>query len=198
MDQRLYVAACSGDIQALQSLLREDPFILLTSALANPDTPLHIASLLGYNDFARLIMTQAPELAKEFNRRGYSPIHLASLKGHLQIVNDLANVDRMLCLLKDSEGRTSLHCAVIKGRLDVIRCLVSFCPDSAKEVTFKGETVLHLAVKNSQGQIFADLISILKDANLLDELINCVDEDGNTALHLATYRNHCHVSSLSP
>ncbi|KAK4850743.1 hypothetical protein QYF36_009416 [Acer negundo] len=33
------------------------------------------------------------------------------------------------------------------------------------------------------------LISILGELNLVEDLINCVDEDGNTVLHLTTYTN---------
>ncbi|KAK1554262.1 hypothetical protein Q3G72_009872 [Acer saccharum] len=195
MDQRLYAAACKGDVEALLELLREDPLILFTATLSTSDTPLHIAALLGHNEFAKLAMTHNPKLSTEFNRYGYSPIHVASLKGHLQIVKDLLNIDEELCVLRDNcEGRTALHCAAIKGRIDVIRHLLSCRPESAKELTFKGETILHLVVKNRQGvQIMKPLISILGEPILVEDLINCVDEDGNTVLHLATYTNQYQI-----
>ncbi|KAK2659935.1 hypothetical protein Ddye_006468 [Dipteronia dyeriana] len=190
MDRRLYVAACNGDVQALIELVREDQLMLFTATVATTsDNPLHIAALLGHDEFVKLAMAYNPKLSTEFNRYGYSPIHLASLKGHLQIVKDLVDMEKGLCVLKDcSEGKTALHCAAVRGRIDVIRHLLSCCPESAKELTFKSETMLHLVVKNSQGQIMTPLISILRELNLVGDLINCVDEDGNTVLHLATYR----------
>ncbi|KAK4850537.1 hypothetical protein QYF36_007583 [Acer negundo] len=195
MDRRLYVAACNGDVQALIELVREDPLILFTGTIATTsDNPLHIAALLGHNEFAKLAMAYNPKLSTEFNRYGYSPIHLASLKGHLQIVKDLVDMEKGLCVLKDcSEGKTALHCAAIKGRIDVIGHLLSCCPESAKELTFKSETMLHLVVKNSQGQIMTPLISLLRVLNLVEDLINCVDDDGNTVLHLATSRKQYQI-----
>ncbi|TXG52658.1 hypothetical protein EZV62_021827 [Acer yangbiense] len=195
MDRRLYVAAFNGDVQALIELVREDPLILFTATVATTsDNPLHIAALLGHNEFAKLAMAYNPKLSTEFNRYGYSPIHLASLKGQLQIVKDLVDMEKGLCVLKDcSEGKTALHCAAIKGRIDVIGHLLSCCPESAKELTFKSETMLHLVVKNSQGQIMTPLISILRELNLVEDLINCVDDDGNTVLHLATSRKQYQI-----
>ncbi|XP_031279315.1 ankyrin repeat-containing protein BDA1-like [Pistacia vera] len=187
MDQRLYIAACNGDIGALQELHRSDPLILFKVALETSDTPLHVAALLGHSQFAKVVMDRNPELSREVNHDGHTPLHLASSKGYLQIVTDLLKLDKGLCILKDSEGRTPLHCATIKGRLEVIRQLLSCCPESARDVTSRNETMLHLAVKNSQTELLVSLLSLLGE-NLVDELVNRVDEDGNTVLHLATIR----------
>ncbi|KAJ0100318.1 hypothetical protein Patl1_21575 [Pistacia atlantica] len=187
MDQRLYIAACNGDIGALQELHRSDPLILFKVALETSDTPLHVAALLGHSQFAKVVMDRNPELSREVNHDGHTPLHWASSKGYLQIVTDLLKLDKGLCILKDSEGRTPLHCATIKGRLEVIRQLLSCCPESARDVTSRNETMLHLAVKNSQTELLVSLLSLLGE-NLVDELVNRVDEDGNTVLHLATIR----------
>ncbi|KAK3231068.1 hypothetical protein Dsin_002949 [Dipteronia sinensis] len=99
--------------------------------------------------------------------------------------NELLEGKRLRLKLQLSVFWTALHCAAIKGRIDVIRHLLSCRPESAKELTYKGETMLHLVVKNSQGvQIMTPLISILGELNLVEDHINCVDEDGNTVLHL--------------
>ncbi|TXG55651.1 hypothetical protein EZV62_020907 [Acer yangbiense] len=192
MDPRLHVAACNGDVGALQKLLQEDPLVLSEATLStcSSNSPLHIAALLGHTDFTKLVMSLNPELSTELNHQGYSPIHLASFKGHLQIVTELLNFDMGLCFLQDCEGRTPLHCAAIKGRVEVITHLMCCCPESAMEVTFKGETLLHLVVSNSQTKVMMLLISSLRELNLLHTLIDCYDEDGNTALQLAIARNH--------
>ncbi|KAJ0043282.1 hypothetical protein Pint_18892 [Pistacia integerrima] len=147
MDQRLYIAACNGDIGALQELHRSDPLILFKVALETSDTPLHVAALLGHSQFAKVVMDRNPELSREVNHDGHTPLHLASSKG------------------------TPLHCATIKGRLEVTRQLLSCCPESARDVTSRNETMLHLAVKNSQTELLVSLLSLLGE-NLVDELVN--------------------------
>ncbi|KAH7576556.1 hypothetical protein ACOSQ2_003043 [Xanthoceras sorbifolium] len=118
----------------------------------------------------------------------------ASSKGYLQIVKDLSNIDKGMCFLKDRDGRTPLHCAAIHGNLHVVRELVSCCPDSVKETTLRGETVLHLAVKNNQQcEAVISLLSLLDEMDLTDEIINHVDVDGNTVLHLAAARKQHQV-----
>ncbi|KAK2651211.1 hypothetical protein Ddye_018700 [Dipteronia dyeriana] len=192
MDPRLHVAACNGDVGALQELLQEDPLVLSKATMStSSDSPIHIAAMLGHTDFAKLVMSRNPELARELNQQGHTPIHLASFKGHLQIVTELLNFDKGLCFVKDCEGRTPLHCAAIKGRLEVITHLMCCCPESAiLEVTDKGETLLHLVVSNGQKEAMVLLISSLRELNLLHKLIDRVGEDGKTALQLAIARNH--------
>ncbi|TXG55649.1 hypothetical protein EZV62_020905 [Acer yangbiense] len=198
MDPRLHVAACNGDVGALQKLLQEDPLVLSEATLStsSSNSPLHIAALLGHTDFAKFVMSLNPELSRELNHQGYSPIHLASFKGHLQIVTELLNFDKGLCFLQDCEGRTPLHGAAIKGRLEVITHLMSCCSESAMEVTDKGETLLHLVVNNGQKEAMVLLISSLRELNLLHKLIDCCDEDGKTALQLAIARNHQQMTKM--
>ena len=195
MDPRLHVAACNGDVGALQKLLQEDPLALSEATLltCSSNSPLHIAAMLGHTDFAKLVMSRNPELARELNHQGYSPIHLASIKGRLPIVTELLNFDKGLCSLQDCEGRTPLHCAAIKGRVEVITHLMCCCPESAMEVTFKGETLLHLVVSNSQTKVMMLLISSLRELNMLHKLIDSHDEDGKTALQLAIAKNQKQV-----
>ena len=194
MDPRLHVAACNGDVGALQKLLQEDPLVLSKATMStSSDSPLHIAAMLGHTDFAKLVISRNPELSRELDQQGHTPIHLASFKGHLQIVTELLNFDKGLCYVKDSEGRTPLHCAAIKGRVEVINHLMTCCPESAMEVTARGETLLHLVVNNGQSEVMVLLISSLRKLNLLHRLIDCHDEDGNTALQLAIARNHKQV-----
>ncbi|KAK4845436.1 hypothetical protein QYF36_005039 [Acer negundo] len=197
MDPRLHVAACNGDVGALQKLLQEDPLVLSKATIStSSDSPLHIAAILGHTDFAKSVISRNPELSRELNHQGYTPIHLASFKGQLQVVTELLNFDKGLCFVKDSEGRTPLHCAAIKGRVEVITHLMGCSPESAMGVTFKGETLLHLVVSNSQTEVMMLLISSLRDLNLLHKLIDSRDEDGKTALQLAIAKNQNKMTKM--
>ena len=153
MDQRLYDAARTGDVDALDALRNTDPLIL--NKICQPhfaETPLHVATLAGQTKFAKQIITLMPSFARELNRDGSAPMHMASARGDEEIVMELLKLDtdRSLCLQRDYRGLIPLHYAVIRGRIPVIEKLISHCIKSLLEETAVGETVLHLAVKNSQ------------------------------------------------
>ncbi|KAM3323124.1 ankyrin repeat-containing protein BDA1 isoform X1 [Capsicum chacoense] len=185
MDRRLWEAAKTGDVDQLQSLVKEDPLVLRAVSLAGNETPLHVTCLSGHLEFAKEIIHLRPEFATELNQDGFSPLHIASANGDTEIVKQLLSIDRSnLCLLKGKDRRIPLHYAVIKGKKHVMRELLVACPDSAAEVTARGETCLHLAVKNHQFEAFQLLLENLKEFNKYD-LLNKKDIRGNTVLHLA-------------
>ncbi|KAK0590111.1 hypothetical protein LWI29_022855 [Acer saccharum] len=89
----------------------------------------------------------------------------------------------------DRNGITPLHYAAINGNLHVVRELIFCCPVSAKETIFNGETLLHLVVKNNNRyEVVISLLSLLDEMDLINEIINYVDKDGNMILHLAVAR----------
>ncbi|OVA19795.1 Ankyrin repeat [Macleaya cordata] len=179
MDQRLFTAAQTGNLEAFYEQLAEDPLVLERVSLGScSETPLHIAALAGQTDFAKEIIRRRPAFAVELNKDGFSPIHMASANGYVEIVKELlTQVGSSLCVLKDAEGRTPLHCAVTKGRINVIHELLSACSGCVREVTARSETALHLAVKNNQFEV---LKGLLESCHTNDELLNAKDRDGNT------------------
>ena len=115
---------------------------------------------------------------------------------YLQTAKDPSKIDKLgLCFSKDRVGRTPLHCAAINGNLHVVCELIFCCPESAKETTFNGETtLLHLVVKNNNRyEVVISLLSFLDEMDLTNEIINYIDKDGNTILHLATARKQQEV-----
>ncbi|KAK2651193.1 hypothetical protein Ddye_018682 [Dipteronia dyeriana] len=189
MDLRLYKAAYDGDVKALQELLQEDPLILLKASLSSSssESPLHIAALFGHVEFSKLMLMSASSFQESYKQ--------LNPEGNLQTAKDPLEIDRLgLCLSKDRDGRTPLHCAAIKGNIHVVRELVFCCPESAKETTFSGETVLHLVVKNNnRSEVVISLLSLLQEMDLMDEIINFIDKDGNTILHLAAAKKQQQV-----
>lgn len=193
MDNRLYKAALAGSATSLLELLREDELILDRALVASvPDTPLHIAAILGHVDFAREILTRKREFAFELNSQGFSPLHLAAAKGYIDIVNELLETDPTgdICLVRDRDGRTPLHSASIKGHLTVLQKLLQAKPESGRIRTYQGETILHLSVKHDRYEIVKWVLEWADDD---DELVNMKDDDGNTALHISAAKNHIQV-----
>ncbi|XP_062000674.1 ankyrin repeat-containing protein BDA1-like [Rosa rugosa] len=192
MDQRLFEASQSGNIQLLHQLLAENPLLLHSLALDSAENPVHVASLADHVGFVKEILRLKPALAKEMNPDGFSPMHIASANGYLEVVGELLKVDLRLCRLKGRDQWTPLHHAARRGRVDIVREIVLVCPESVEDVTIQGETALHLAVKNSQFEAVEVLVKSVTEMRKVN-ILNLKDKHGNTVLHLATWRKQHQV-----
>ncbi|GAB4830439.1 hypothetical protein Ancab_020077 [Ancistrocladus abbreviatus] len=134
MMRKLHLATIEGNVPLLNTLLSEDPLILHKYQLSQANyvtSPLHIASKLGYIEFADKVLRVMPELAGELDSNRSSPLHLSCEYGHLEIVRALLNARPDMCLAHDLQGRTPLHLVVIMGRLDVVKELVPIVAPSS-------------------------------------------------------------------
>ncbi|XP_030477246.1 ankyrin repeat-containing protein BDA1-like [Syzygium oleosum] len=187
MDPRLFDASHTGNVNQLNSLVRENALILEAASLVNGHNPLHVASMAGHLNFVREVLKLKTEFADELNQDGFSPLHIAAARGDVDIVRELLKVGNRLCLVKGREERIPLHYSAIKGRSEVLKELVLACPDSIEEVTARRESVLHLAVKNSRFEALKFLVQQLKRSNK-ERALNWRDSQGNHILHLAMAR----------
>ncbi|TXG62497.1 hypothetical protein EZV62_009491 [Acer yangbiense] len=183
----LEAAARKGDVTLLLELIQQNPDLLQDCTVSSRENPIHISSKYGRQDFVREILSRKPCFARELNKDGYSPMHLAAASGHEQVVLELLKADHDLCFVKDRNGWTPLHWATYRARNVIVNLLLSARPESASVLTHKGESFLHLAVKYNQCQDFGLLLQWLQQLNR-EDLINEPDGEGNTVLHLATYR----------
>ncbi|KAF3682334.1 putative cyclin-dependent kinases regulatory subunit 1-like [Capsicum annuum] len=192
MDQRLFEAARTGNTEYLQNLLKDNPLLLDTVALAGGENPLHIACIVGHADFARDLIKLKREFAAELNQDGLSPFHIASANGNMDIVKLLLNLDHNLCQIKGREQTVPLHYAAIKGRVRVVTELIAASPDCITDCTARNETALHLAVTNYQFEAFGVLVEHLKKMKK-EEVLNKKDDQGNTILHVAISKRQYEV-----
>ncbi|KAJ6869417.1 ankyrin repeat-containing protein BDA1-like [Populus alba x Populus x berolinensis] len=195
MDTRLFEAAQRGNIDYLQRLLTENPLILNITPLS-AENPLNIAADMGHVDFVKEIIKLKPVFANEVNQEGFSPTHIAAANGHVEIVKELMKVDIKLCRLEGGRQKmTPLHYAAIKGRAEVISAMLSDCPDCIVDETVRKENALHLAVKNNRFEAIKILGDWIKDMNK-EYLLNMKDEQGNTVLHLASWKKQREVLEM--
>ncbi|KAK8602134.1 hypothetical protein V6N13_058212 [Hibiscus sabdariffa] len=182
MERKLYDAAVQGNTILLLDLLRDDALLLdrfITGR--HPETPLHIASMLGHLEFVDEVLARRPELAKELDSHNSSPLHLASAKGYLKVAKSLLQVDPDMCLVCDIDGSNPLHIAAMKGHLGLLRELVQARPWAARVLMEQGETILHACVRCNQLEALKLLVGRVSD----HDFVNCQNHDGNTILHLA-------------
>ncbi|KAE8075917.1 hypothetical protein FH972_014598 [Carpinus fangiana] len=169
------------------------------SLVEHPENALLIATMRGQTESVRELLKLKPNLATRLDKDGFSALHIASEKGFVEIVRELLTFSRELARLKSRDGRTCLHRAAATGRVQVVRELVGFFRDCIGEVTPRGETALHIAVKYDQFEVFEAMFHMLKQLNrqdILKDILNAGDEDGNTVLHLAIARKQSRVVRL--
>ncbi|GLT51491.1 hypothetical protein SLA2020_248970 [Shorea laevis] len=182
MEGRVYEAAVEGDVNSLVQLLREDA-LLLDRFIAGfySETPLHIASMLGHDQFVQEIVKRKPELAKELDSRRASPLHLATAKGYLEIVKKLLQANPDMCFVCDRDGRNPVHIAALKGHVNILRELVQARSEAARVLMDRGETILHGCARHNQLEAMKFLLETFSDR----EFVNFKNYDGNTVLHIA-------------
>lgn len=194
MDTRLFEAAQTGDIDYLQQLLAENPFILNNTQLS-AENPLNIAAAMGHVDFVKEIIRLKPVFSREVNQEGFSPMHIAADNGQVEIVKELMKVDIKLCRLEGRQKRTPFHHAAIRGRAEVIGLMLSGCPDCIEDETERRENALHLAVRNNRFEAIKKLVDWIRQMNK-EYLLNMKDEQGNTVLHLASWKKQRRVIEI--
>ena len=209
--QRLKQAAEGGAIDTLYTLIQEDVKLLEDiDALPFVETPLHTAVSAGQISFAMEMMRLKPSFTRKLNPNGLSPIHLALPYKqtqmdmvHIRMVRRLLQVDGDLVRVKGKEGKTLLHHAATRD--DHPYLLTEFllaCPQSIEDVTIHNETALHIALKENNLQGFQVLVGWLRKSWIKNSkfrertILNWKDENDNTVLHVAVYKNQPKASSL--
>ncbi|KAG5374937.1 hypothetical protein IGI04_039533 [Brassica rapa subsp. trilocularis] len=197
MDPRLSsVAQSVASVDALYSLIQADPCILQkVDVLPFVHTPLHEASSTGKIDLAVELMILQPSFAKKLNKDGLSPLHLAVENQHVELAQELIKFDPSLVRIRGRGGTTPLHLVAEKGDADLLTEFLFVCPESIRDANVNGETALHITVKNDRHEELEVLRGWMQRMLISDALstekhvLNTRDRDGNTALHLAAYKN---------
>ncbi|KAK8655022.1 hypothetical protein V6N13_107614 [Hibiscus sabdariffa] len=196
MDERLNTTARSGDVDALYTLIQDDPDVFnRIDETEFVDTPLHVSAASGNTGFAMEMMNLKPEFARKLNRDGLSPIHLALLNDHADTVTEFVSVDRDLIRVKGREGFTVLHYVACHGNVQLLSRFLDICPDCIFDLTTRGQTALHIAAENNRFKAFEAMVEWIQRRvegnNRLrrSKILNLQDKDGNTALHLAAANN---------
>ncbi|KAJ3670392.1 hypothetical protein LUZ60_010716 [Juncus effusus] len=135
---------------------------------------------------------------------GSPPIHLVASVGNTHGAKLLLQNDASLAYLQDSDGLFPIHVAARMGHVEMVILFMQRYLDSGELLDLCGRNFLHIAAKENKFNIFIRLFIKLFDNELLrgiekfnaDELpplwegmltrmINSVDNNGNTPLHLA-------------
>ncbi|XP_026431326.1 uncharacterized protein LOC113328431 [Papaver somniferum] len=191
-----------GDVRSLREILATNPGFPLADQKFSCflRTPLHVAALLDYVDFAKEIVRFNPrhgsQLAMETDSQGCTPLHLASTRNNLEMVSVLLNANTDACIAPDNHGGTPLHLAAMRDEVKVMDLLIQSRPEAIHQrLRNTNDTILHLCVKHDKFKALKWLIDhlVTNRANLANNpdaiSVNSVDSGGNTILHLAAKMN---------
>lgn len=171
-------AAQSGDAIEVRRLLREQPRLIDDMG----PCVLQLASEAGHAEVVLALLAQRPELIETEAAAGWTLLHHAARKGQWELVQALADLGpHLLYRATRTMLRTPLHFAAEKGHEKAVNVLLSqqakYFPATAKDNA--------TSANNAEGTI-ATTTQTLKQLDLVDY----VDSQGLSALHLAVRHQH--------
>ncbi|KAI3912857.1 hypothetical protein MKW98_012799 [Papaver atlanticum] len=191
-----------GDVRSLRKILATNPGFPLADQKFTCflRTPLHVAAILDYVDFATEIVSFNPphgsQLAMEKDSQGCTPLHLACTRHNDAMVRVLIQANSDACVAPDRNGGTPLHLAAMRDEVKVMDLLIQSRPEAIHQrLPNTNDTILHLCVKHDKFKALKWLIDhlVTNRANLANNpdaiSLNSVDSGGNTILHLAAKMN---------
>ncbi|KAM7462927.1 hypothetical protein LguiA_031048 [Lonicera macranthoides] len=181
----LYLAARRGFDELVEVILKK----CKSPAYSGPNgkTALHGAVISNSKRCVVLLLNWKTDIVKEEDSNGQTPLHFVAHLGYADLVSSLLLSDKSVAYIKDYESNTAIHIAANRGHVSVLKEIMSQCPDSWNMEGCNNQNILHMAVKHQQKNVIE---YILKECPIIDALINQIDYDGNTPLHLLSISNY--------
>ncbi|XP_035549370.1 uncharacterized protein LOC108986245 isoform X3 [Juglans regia] len=186
----LFEKAMKGRWVEVVDICTQNPWSLVAGITRLKDTLLHLAVSYGQVETVRnltdIIMSSQPNpelLLGTKNERGNTALHIAALMGNEAMCDCIARVDPPILIgERNNEGETPLYTAVLFGQKQAFQCLYDLCPANERysySRKTRGDTILHRAISGDHLDLALRIIELYGKV-----LVNAVDEDGITPLHL--------------
>ncbi|PHT49119.1 hypothetical protein CQW23_13327 [Capsicum baccatum] len=162
-------------------------------------TPLHAAVIQKHKDCIRSLWRWNKPLCEEPDLWSWNSLHYAVKLGLADVVSDMLAWKKSLVYLpagSENAWTTAIHIAASEGDVNMINKLLNPCPDCRDFLNSSNQNALHVAVLNNQDKV----VRFLLDSDKCDSIVDELDSDGNTSLHLlAASANHmCELINQTP
>ncbi|XP_040381958.1 protein ACCELERATED CELL DEATH 6-like isoform X2 [Oryza brachyantha] len=184
----MYMAAADGSLGMVRLLTKtyrnddedEEVPVLGSCTGRGGRTVLH-AAVLTSNEMAQGLLQWNPTLVKEVDDSGSTPLHYVASVGNIPAMKLLLGYDTSAAYVPDSNGLFPVHIAAKMGYGQLIYELSRYCPDCDEMLDSKGMNFLHIAVEHKKWKVVWHFCGTQE----LERMLNVMDYEGNTALHLA-------------
>ncbi|KAL5706367.1 hypothetical protein ACHQM5_024544 [Ranunculus cassubicifolius] len=187
IDQRLYRALLTGDVDALVNLAEEDASILMQTVPESGNTVLHLACLFGHLPLTEMIIQICPQMVSSENEHWETPCYEACRQGYVHILRLLIDTDLVALYKRNRDGENVLYVACKYGKLDVVKELLD---SSWLLLLDEGGSSMSLHVAASKGHL--DIVEELLKVH--PGLATQRDTHGCSPLHLACRKGHLDVT----
>ncbi|XP_054790709.1 uncharacterized protein LOC129296114 [Prosopis cineraria] len=189
--KQLFTFAMKGKWEDVIELYKKEPRLHKARITKSRSTALHVAVRDGNEEVVEQMVKLAetcPILCKEVletqNDRKNTALHVAASMGNLRICHLIAQKHPSLVNVRNVDGETPIFLAALHGRKEAFLCLHYLSHPNGSSPNYvncrrnDGNTFLHCAIAGN----FYDLA--FQIIHLYEDLVNGVNEEGLSALHL--------------
>lgn len=162
-------------------IIDQSPESLIATRMPDEMTLLHFVVMRqNYGIMVKILETNKG-LINRLDWHQRNPLHYAAASGSVKMAQRLLEESKQLAYERDCNGETPLHLAAENGKLKVLKLLINKYPDAIEIRNNSDRSILHVAAKHGNWSI----VSFILKSPEMENLINLVDRNGNTPLHLA-------------
>lgn len=184
----LHIASKLGRYRIVIMLLKFcSPEVLDRPDTLNGSTALHRAAFCGHQNTVQLLLGHGSSVYAT-NLQQDTPLHAAVRGRNTNIVKMMINAGADVDAY-DRNGNTALHMAARDGQTKMMKLLLNV---GAKLTNCDRWTILHSAAACG----LTDLCRCILNESPVCDVVNALDEDGQSPLHVAAIRGHSKTMRL--
>lgn len=214
----LHKSSSSGHTEVVKILLSTPGILVNEHDSFNSHTPLHLAADFRHSDTVEVLLSHPDVNVNVKDKYGQTPLHTSAYYGNLKVVEMLLNAG-IDVNEKTRDGFTAIQWASKQGHVKVVELIVNHIKNvktsslnvrsQRSKVDNLNQSIKSLGIfsenqgsSSKENDLNEQLLSAAQNGHIekVEKLlkrteinVNCIDQNGNTPLHLATEKGHLEV-----